>query len=411
MRSEPATADARTDGGVVPAWLIAGGGAVAVAGAIVWGLAVGASSEPAGLWAALLANFLFWTGLAQGGVMWTATLRLARAGWAEVPNRMGDACAAFLPISLIPAIVLFFGRAQILPWIGQDVGDRAVWLNVPFVFLRNGIGLLALTVMSLYYAWIHVRVDMGRAERSDIQPAASILSVALPATYAIVYSFLSFDFVMALQPFWKSTVLGPYFFIGAMYTGMAAIIIMMTLLRRHPDVAEHMAPARHWLDVGNLMMAFAMLTTYMFYAQVLVIWYENMPKETIFIVNRFHHQPWIALSWVIIIGAFLGPIVLMLRTETKMHPRSLSAVAVLVLATMLIERFVLVVPSIARDTFTPGIGVILLTLGFAGAFVASVGWFLNRYPLVSMIDVERREAREPHPVLLGEKSGEVTGGG
>lgn len=407
MRSEPAAADARDDGAVVPAWLIVGGWVLAAAGAVVWAVAVGAANKPAGLWAALLANFLFWTGVAQGGAMWAATLRLARAGWAEVPNRMGDACAAFLPISLIPAIVLFFGRAQILPWLGQDVGDRALWLNVPFVFLRDGIGLLAMTVMSLYYAWIHVRVDMGRAERSDIQPAASILSVALPATYAVVYSLLSFDFVMALSPFWKSTVLGPYFFIGAMYTGMAAIIIMMTLLRGRKDVAEHMTPARRWLDVGNLMMAFAMLTTYMFYAQLLVIWYENMPKETVFIVNRYHYPPWTVLSWVIIIGAFLGPIVLMLRKETKMHPRALSAVAALVLVTMLIERYVLVVPSIARDSFSFSFPVILLTVGFAGAFVASVGWFLNRYPLVSMIDVERREAREPHPVLLDEDAGEV----
>ena len=231
--------------------------------------------------------------------------------------------------------------------------------------------------------------------------------MALPATYAVVYSLLSFDFVMALSPFWKSTVLGPYFFIGAMYTGMAAIIIMMTLLRGRKDVAEHMTPARRWLDVGNLMMAFAMLTTYMFYAQLLVIWYENMPKETVFIVNRYHYPPWTVLSWVIIIGAFLGPIVLMLRKETKMHPRALSAVAALVLVTMLIERYVLVVPSIARDSFSFSFPVILLTVGFAGAFVASVGWFLNRYPLVSMIDVERREAREPHPVLLDEDAGEV----
>jgi Ni/Fe-hydrogenase subunit HybB-like protein len=349
--------------------LVLGGIGAFVAGAL--------SSHKQAIWTALLVNYLYFLGLAQGGVTWAAVLDLARARWSDPVRRLGEACAAFLPISFVPAVALFLGRRWILPWIGEDMGDRAGWMNVPALFARNAIGLALFTVLSLAYVSRSKRARSEGEGPEEARRRTRVLVVVIPIAYAVVFSILAFDFVMGLQPFWHSTLIGPYFFCGALYCAMACIALGVAVLGRAPDSPWQLARQQR-LDVGNLLLAFGMLTTYMFFAHLLVIWYANLPDETSFLIARYHQPPWFGLTWIVIGAAFLAPFALLIVREVKTSRRLPAVVAALVLVAMWLERYLLVAPSLMPEHPYFGAAELYATLGFAGAFVLAVDWSLRK---------------------------------
>jgi len=350
---------------------------VAVLGGIAAFLAGAWSAHAREAWTALLVSYLYFLGLAQAGVTWAAVLELARAKWADPVRRLGEACAAFLPLTFIPAVALFVGREWILPWIGEDMGDRAGWMNVPAVVARNAAGLGVLAALSIVYAHRNQRARALGLDPERPDRGTRGLSVLIPVLYAVVLSVLAFDFVMGLRPFWRSSLIGPYFFCGALYAAMACIALAAAALGRGKDSPFHL-PRQAQLDVGNLVLAFGMLTTYMFFGHLLVIWYANLPEETGFLIARYHQQPWLALTWVVIGGAFLAPFACLVVREVKATPRLLAGVATVILAVMWLERYLLVAPSLIPDGPRAATITVFTALGFAGAFVLAFDRGLRR---------------------------------
>lgn len=376
-----------------PVWLYALA-VVGVAVGLVSFIAMALSANPAPVWRALLVNFLLWGSLAQGAVVWSAILRTARTTWSAPINRLGHAACWYLPFSLVAFAVLMLGRRYWLPWIGRDVGDLGVWLNVPFLLARDGIGLAALSVVSFAYVRTYLRVDTAPLERQEEMLAAAdrrlaVLGVALIALYGIVYTIIGFDLGMSLDPHWHSALYGAYFSCGGLYAAMAALIIMAAPARRRLGLATQQIH-----DLGNLLMTLAMLMTYLFYSQALPIWYANLPGETSFAVRLVNVEAWRRLAWVVLAAAYLGPFALLVAREMKQNPRTLMGVALLVVAAMWLERYMLVAPVLVRRVGEGVAPELLVGLGFLGVFVLTTGLFLSRYPAVSRLDLELKKQQE-----------------
>jgi hypothetical protein len=359
----------------LPSWAVRLAPLAVLAG--VAAFVVGAvSARPGEAWTALLVNWLFWMGLAQAGVVWAATLRLAGARWSGPVERLGEACVAFLPLALIPAVVLALGWRHVFPWTDADLGDRVVWLGIHRLLLRTFLGLGLMGVLSLLYVRHSLRQGAGTADERS-RAALVTLKVAVPLGFTVVYSLLAFDWVMALHLFWASTALGLYFIVGALYAGMALLILLAGGLRRRSSLLATLRP-QQFQDCGNLLMAFGMVTTYMLFSQLIVIWYENLPLETDFLIARIHYQPWWLLSWLYLGGALLLPFVLLTIGENKARWTRVRWIAGLVLVGMGLERYLLVAPSLAAQ---PSLGLVsaLLTLGFAGGMILALEWYMQRY--------------------------------
>jgi hypothetical protein len=383
----------------VSAWVYAAALAGVAIGAVSFGLAA-AAANPAPAWRALLINFLFWSSVAQGAFMWVVAFRLSRTTWSAPFDRIGQSAVGFLGISVLLFIGLFFGRRFYLPWLRTDLGDRSVWLNVPFVFLRDGAGLLVLFVLAAAFVRVRLRADpvSGAAEmdaqegglrRSDRRLSA--LGVSLALVYVVVATLIAFDLVMSLMPTWFSALFGWYYLVGALYAGMAALIMAAVLLRRWLGLTIGRQQFQH---LGNLLMAFAMLMTYFFFSQALVIWYENLPPETAFAIPRLHMRPWGALSWVAMWACYLGPFFLLVVREMKENPRTLFAVSVLVSCAMWFERYMLVTPSLAATAPGTPILVLLIGVGFLGLLVLTAAPVLARLPMFGLLDAQLLRERE-----------------
>lgn len=383
----------------VPWWVYGLAALAFVVGAVTFA-AGAAARDPAPAWRALLVNFLFWASVGWGALLWSAIFRAARTRWSAPFNRLGHSTLWFAAFSLPVFILLFFGRGHWLTWINADMGDRTVWLNAPFLFLRDGLGLAAIILLGWAFVRTYLRVDRDRGlTPSDFQRAArraNALSVGVSLIFAALFTLLGFDLVMSLTPVWYSALFGAYFMLGGLYLGIATVIILAILLRGWLGIGGRLGPKR-FQDVGNLLMAFGMAMTYFFYSQGLVIWYGNLPREVSFAIPRLHHQPWQTLSWIVLACCYGGPFLLLFVREVKENPRALLAVACLVFAAMWVERYLLVAPSYLPHGGPFPWPDLLIGLGFLGVFVLTVVPFLARLPAAGRLDLALGEEQEARP--------------
>jgi Ni/Fe-hydrogenase subunit HybB-like protein len=362
------------------------------------------------VWQAYLINFVFWFGMAAGSILFVAILNMTHARWGRPLKRLAEALGAFLPVSFILFWLLYGGRTSVFPWIHEPVHGKEKWLNVPFLFARDGIGIFVLTAVATALIGFSVRSDSvrlsdGRTPDPNLSWKRQIaLSPVLGILYALVLSLLAFDLIMSLDPHWTSTLFGGYFFVGSFYIALAALTFLSALLRKTSDLEPMLRP-RHFHDLGKLLFGFCMMTGYLFYSQFLVVWYGNLPEETRYVIERIRQHPWVPLPWIILGTCFAVPFFVLLVKKLKMNPRALMGTSVIILIGMWLERFLLVSPSLWKSETIP-LGVIecSITAGFLGSVGLTVILFLRKFPLLPVSDPLFR--KETERVLAEQKKGQ-----
>lgn len=350
-------------------------------------------------------NFLFFAGIAQGGVILAVIVHVAKGKWGGPIVRLGLMNAAFVPVTLLLYGVIVFATFQFVPWVKHPIAAKSWWLEPTFFAVRVGFALALIAAFSLYFAYRILRPEAGAVAEKGNNPypawltrnwkgyevekekSAKILAVFAPVmlfVYAICYSLVGFDLIMTLDPHWFSTLFGAYFFITCIYMGMAAVIILATLLRGPMGLKETLSSTR-FHDIGKLLFGFCILSTDFLWSQFLVIWYGDLPEENAYILQRVSEQPWSTLSWVILLCGFIIPFVVLLNRKVKTVPAALSVVALVVLIGGFFERAVTVLRSIYPETgagFPIGYVEILISLGFLGIYGLVLFWALRRAPVV-----------------------------
>jgi len=378
--------------------------ALALAGVGAFLVGVG-SPQSLRAWQAYLVNYVFWTGLSFGAVLFVAVLNLTDARWGRSLKRLAEGLGAFLPASFLLFWVLYFGRGEIFPWVNEPIPEKAGWLNVGFLFARNGAGLLLLTLLCMALIFYSVKADRefinrpaGSADPTGGKPwkVQRILSPVIGILYAFILSLLAFDLIMSLDPHWYSTLFGAYYFMSSFYAALAALVLISHLFRRTHGLQEYIHP-HHLHDLGKLLFAFCLFSGYLFYVQFLVIWYGNLPEETKYIILRVRFSPWEPMGWTVLGMILILPFLVLLRRKWKMNPAVMIPVSLVVLGGMWLERFILVAPSLWKEKVLPlGPLEILITAGFFGVMALSLTVFLGRVPLLPVSDPFFREAMKPH---------------
>ena len=188
--------------------------------------------------------------------------------------------------------------------------------------------------------------------------------------YAIVFSLVAFDGIMALQPHWFSNLLGGWFFMGSFLGAHMLLALMMIYGAKHLGIADLVSPKqRH--DLGKLCFGFTVFWTYLMWAQFLVIWYGNLPEETGFVFSRLWGE-WLPIGRAVFLGMFIIPFFGLLGVAPKKTRLTLGFFATVSLVALWLERYLLVMPSVSADSGSrlralPGPGPTCL---FAGALPA-----------------------------------------
>jgi len=344
--------------------------------------------SPERAWQVYLVNFMFWIGIAFGAVMFSAVLTITDARWGRPMKRLAESMGGFLPIACILFWVLYFGREHLFHWIHEPLPEKASWLNVHFLFLRDGVGLILLTVVGrrLVYHSIKGDLEAGQSAESDSARAQRRLSPVYGVLYAFILTMLAFDLIMSLEPHWYSTLFGVWYFIGSFYTGLAALIILLAVGVRHMGM-DPFVKGRQRLGLGQLLLGFCLITGDFFFTQLLIIWYGNLPEETVYVLTRMRVGPWPLLSLAVLLACYAIPFAVLLSRRVKMKTRPMVLLAVVILVGIWLERLMLVAPAVWKGDGLPlGIPEVLITAGFGSTVFLCVVLFLRKYPVLPRND-------------------------
>ena len=394
-----------TIGGRIPMfWLLVWVIAIA-AGAVGFMTTVGNDAQRA--WMSVWSNFLFWTAISMAGVVFGAVLQVAKGHWGKSFSRLAEAAGAFLPVSFALFLALRFGAEHVFPWLGPVETEHLNrdWLTLDGVFFRNGVLLAILYGFGFVWLWHSIRVDarliasehsgwrkgvmslFARNWRGDDEEVERCrnrigrMSPVLIILWAIIFSLLAFDFSMSLTPGFVSMIWGPYYFIG----GWLCLLALVAVMANHYN--GRFGGLRLWgkwdfHDLGKLTFAFVMFWTYLWFAQFIVIWYGNIPREVNFFEPRTSGQ-FSPLFWLQMVLIFALPFLFLLGRSAKMNSKWLAFVAFVILLGFWLERYNMVAPSLwHREGLPLGIPEVLISLGFVGLFALPYLLYVTTFPKV-----------------------------
>ena len=358
------------------------------------------SPHPEKAWQAYLINFLLWSAIAQGAVLFSAVMHITKARWSGPLSALSESFAAFFPLSFVLFLLLFLGRAHIFPWLHADLHGKEVWLNIPFLFTRDCIGLLVLYAIGFAYLYNALQLRSGanqaqgafrkmiykgwiRNNRSpgQVKKKMTIWAGLYILAFALVLSLIGYDLVMSMDPHWYSTLFGAYTFVKAFYIGLGGLIILASILHLNPNVNFALKPSQ-FHDIGKLFFAFCLVWADFFYVQLVVIWYGNIPEETVYVIERVMLAPWKHLAWTIFGVSFVVPFFILLNKKVKTMPKFMIVLCSFVIAGIWLEHLLLVGPPLSHsvDTLPLGVSDILISLGFLGLMLMAVNFSLKQFP-------------------------------
>jgi hypothetical protein len=368
-------------------------GAVAAAVGVV-GCAILGPGNPKQFFFSWLVAFLFFLTLALGGLFFVLIQYAAQGGWGIVLRRVGETTFATIPVMAVLSLPIFLGLHDLYSWSAHGADQdpflrwKAPYLNVPFFVIR---GVLFFAIWS-FMAILYYRGSRSQDSTGDPAITARLRRLAGPAiiVLALTQTFASFDWIMSLAPRWYSTMFGVYFFAGS-FVGFIALLSVVSVAMRRAGLLDTVISTEHLHDVGKLLFAFTAFWGYIAFSQFLLIWYANLPEETIFYKARLEGS-WRALSLFLMAGHFVVPFFYLMGRAVKRNGLTLAVGGLWLLAMHFVDLYWQIMPTLHPQGIRPSVLDVAAFVAVGGCFVAAAGWLLRRQALVPLGDPRLAES-------------------
>jgi molybdopterin-containing oxidoreductase family membrane subunit len=370
---------------------------------VIFGLGLTGLNRPV-FWGFLITNFVFWVGISHAGTMISSILRLTQAEWKRPITRAAETMTVFSLATAALFPLIHTGRPwRIAYWvfpydfnhqIFPNPRSPLVWDPSAIFTYLTGSALFVLVALIPDFAAIRDRSTgtrkliygalalgwRGTPRQWKMQTIVGVLlSALILPVFVSVHSIVSWDFAVSLVPVWHATVFAPYFVIGAVHSGVSAVLTLMAIMRKFFGWTNQLRP-EHFDAIGRLLIAVACTWLYFFMLDVFYAIYAGEPAELTVMELRFFSWPWGALFWVVLITSFIIPIPLWLKRSNRRNITLMFWTSILVNIGMWSERFWLIVPGLQRkEEFTYMWNVYnpnLVEIGLVAGSVAMVGLFL-----------------------------------
>ncbi|MBI4011454.1 MAG: polysulfide reductase NrfD [Candidatus Rokubacteria bacterium] len=398
-------------------WTVAVLGLMILWGAVAYwtqfdqGLGVTGLQQPVS-WGFYVTNFVFFIGISHAGTLISAILRLSKAEWRRPITRMAE---------VITVMVLFIGAGQILVDLGRP--DRlmnvilygryqspllwdatsisayltasTLYLYLPLIpdiaILRDHLGKRRFLYSVLALGWTGTE-----HQQKVLNRAIAIMAVLVIPIAVSVHTVVSFVFSMTIQPMWHSSIFGPYFVAGAIFSGIAALIVAMAIIRRIYHLEAYLKPV-HFRYLGYLLLVMTLLWFYLTFAEYLTGYYGNEPEEMKVFWAKFTGPFW-PLFWAMVFCNLVLPMILLVRLQHHAIGKTVIASASVVVG-MWLERFNIIVPTLSNPRlpfpeghYWPTWVEWGETAGSFGLFILFYVLFVKLFPIISIWEI--REGRE-----------------
>lgn len=382
---------------------------------IYYGLGVTGMNQPV-TWGFYIVNFVFFIGISHAGTLISAILRLSKAEWRRPITRMAEVITAIVLAigGLHPIIdlgrpdrvlnIFTAGRLQSpLLWdvtsITAYFTASTVYLYLPMIpdiaKLRDRGGKMVWFYEFLAWGW-----QGTEHQKKVLSRAINILMVMVIPIAISVHTVISYIFSMTLQPGWHSTIFGPYFVVGAIFSGIAALLIVMIAFRRFFHL-ENYLKLIHFRYLGTLLLIMSLLWFYFTFSEYLTGIFGSEPHEMDVIFYKFTGT-YAIFFWGMVVCNFLIPVVILAFKKFKTIKGILIA-SISVVIGMWLERLNIVIPSLANPRMELGTGMYIpsltewsLFIGAIAVFVLGYVMFSKFFPIISIWEIEegRKESVE-----------------
>jgi hypothetical protein len=305
-------------------------------------------NDPVRFHESYLIAFAFVAATGLGAFFFVMVQYLSGSAWSVTMRRIMENIMFTLPVCAILFIPIAFGLKDIYPWMdGANVGLGArlalkrEYLSENFFILRTCIyfTLWSIWIFSIYYQ--STKQDKERSARQ----MNIIARWSAPGLFLVVVigTLASYDWLMSLSPKWYSTIFGLYILSGGALTFMSIVTLICLGFRRAGILKKSITP-EHYHDLGKWLFALTAFYTYMAFSQYLLIWYANLPEETIWYRNRMVGS-WLPLSLAMPFLRFLIPFFVLLCRPAKRSLKVIAGIAIYSILVEYIELYWIVMPT------------------------------------------------------------------
>lgn len=357
--------------------------------AIVYGFYSGHAERT---FANLLLMAYYFTCVCAAGTFFIALQFVSQSGWSAGLLRIPQAFAKVLPIaSIILIIVCAVGLQShnlYHHWNEEGLSDpnspnydaliagKSAFLNVPFFLTRLVVFLGVYSIFAMVLTKLSNREDLEGGLKNYRK------SITYSAIFLVIFGFTTpiwaFDTIMSLEAHWFSTMFGWYNFAAMWVSGMAAVTLTVILLKRNGYISW--INESHLHDLGKFMFAFSIFWTYVWFSQFLLIYYANIPEETVYFYKRWEpeYMPWF---WLNIIINFLSPLLILMSRGAKRKENTLIFVAILLLCGHWLDYYMMIMPGTVAEHRGFGVIEVGTAVCFVGLFSFLMLTMLSKKPL------------------------------
>lgn len=341
----------------------------------------------------LLLMAYYITCVCAAGLFFIAVQYVSQSGWSAGLLRIPQSFARLLPVTALILIIIcaagLFTHNLYHHWNQEGIADpsspnydaiiagKVGFLNVPFFLTRLVVFLGVYSIFSYVLTNASVTEDLEGSLNSYNK------SMKWATIFLVIFGFTSpiwaFDTIMSLEAHWFSTMFGWYNFAAMWVSGLCAITITIILLKKNGYLTW--VNENHLHDLGKFIFAFSIFWTYLWFAQFLLIYYANIPEETVYFYKRWEPEylPWF---WLNIIINFAAPILILMSRDTKRQANTLLFVCIMLLCGHWLDYYMMIMPGTVEEHRGFGLIEIGIALGFAGLLSYLV---LNRLSKTSLV--------------------------
>jgi molybdopterin-containing oxidoreductase family membrane subunit len=389
-------------------------------------------------WGFFITDFVFWIGISHAGTLISAILRLVDAEWRRPVTRCAEFITAFALMigGLFPIIHL--GRPWLFFWLVPYPSSRMIWPNFRSPLVWDFFAISTYLTGSLLFLFLPLIPDFAIVRDHSIgvrrkiygllalgwrgttgqwhrlETAMQIMAVAIIPVAVSVHTIVSFDFSMAPVPMWHSTIFGPYFVAGAIFSGIAGLILAMAALRKFLHLEAYLTAA-HFDNLAKLLLLMSLLWAYFTFNERLTVWYGNSEAE----VNAFlvtQKGTFAPLFWTMVVCNFVVPVVILGIRKLRTIPGMVIA-SLCVTVGMWLERFLIVVPSLGNkylpyswSFYRPRPVEILITAATFAAMMLLYTLIAKFVPIISIWEMKAAAHQPPaggHHAIVEPRLGET----
>jgi molybdopterin-containing oxidoreductase family membrane subunit len=388
-----------------------------------YGLGVTGMNQPV-TWGFYIINFVFFIGISHAGTLISAILRLSQAEWRRPITRMAE---------VITVIVLVIGGLHPIIDLGRP--DRMLnifkWGRLQSPLLWDVMCITAYIAASTVYMYLPLIPDIARLRDRGKRPrwlydflswnwqgtprqqqvlgrAMNLLMILVIPVAVSVHTVISFIFAMTLEPGWHSTIFGPYFVAGAIFSGIAALMVAMILFRKVYHLERYLKTV-HFANLSKLLLVMSAVWFYFTFAEYLTGFFGGQPEELSVMMYKFS-GPYAVPFWMMVFLNFVLPVALLSRKRTRTIP-GILVVSIGIVIGMWLERLIIVVPSLSVPSvpfpshpYWPSLAEISIFAGALAAFGLGFMLFAKFFPLISVWEIE-----EGRKLAISETSERIAG--